>query len=172
MNAFILVIPILLIRYGLLSIFNKDALKRAAFFPPLSGREKIAFWFYMISNILILFYPFFLRINTNSVWFHAGLIIYILGVLLCIASIFNFSKPKENGINTKGLYRFSRNPIYIAYFVYYLGCVLLTNSLVLFILLIIFQVSTHWIILSEERWCVEEFGEEYMEYMKKVRRYI
>jgi len=71
----------------------------------------------------------------------------------------------------KGLYRVSRHPTYVAYFIYFSGCVLLTNSLVLFILLIVFQVSAHWIILSEERWCVKEFGQEYIEHMKKARRY-
>jgi protein-S-isoprenylcysteine O-methyltransferase Ste14 len=49
---------------------------------------------------------------------------------------------------------------------------LLTQSILLFATLVIFQISAHWIIQSEERWCVQEFGEEYIEYMKKVRRYI
>ena len=38
-------------------------------------------------------------------------------------------------------------------------------------LVIMFQISAHWIILSEERWCLDRFGEAYEEYMKKVRRY-
>ncbi|TCT17233.1 hypothetical protein EDC18_101531 [Natranaerovirga pectinivora] len=46
MNAFLTVIPIILIRYGLLSIINKEALKRAGFFAPLIGREKVVFWIY------------------------------------------------------------------------------------------------------------------------------
>jgi protein-S-isoprenylcysteine O-methyltransferase Ste14 len=87
-------------------------------------------------------------------------------------SVSNFAKPAKNGINLKGLYRISRNPMYLAYFIYFLGCVLLTRSLVLLALLIVFQISAHWIILSEERWCIEKFGEEYLNYMKKVRRYI
>ncbi len=37
---------------------------------------------------------------------------------------------------------------------------------------IVFQISAYWIILSEERWCVKKFGEEYINYMNKVRRYI
>lgn len=172
MNAFLTVIPIILIRFGLLSILNKGALKRAAFFPPLIGREKVAFWFYQIANILIFLYLFFLKIRIDSPWFYAGLIIYSLGIIFCIVSISNFAEPKKNGINLKGLYQVSRNPIYIGYFICFLGCVLLTHSLVLLVLLVVFQISAHWIILSEERWCVKEFGEEYLNYMKKVRRYL
>jgi protein-S-isoprenylcysteine O-methyltransferase Ste14 len=37
---------------------------------------------------------------------------------------------------------------------------------------LVFQISSHWIILSEERWCVKQFGDEYIDYMKRVRRYI
>jgi protein-S-isoprenylcysteine O-methyltransferase Ste14 len=100
------------------------------------------------------------------------MVIYGLGVLLCLASVLNFAKPAESGINLKGLYRVSRNPMYVAYFIYFLGCVLLTQSLILLAILLVFQISAHWIILSEERWCVKKFGKEYINYMNKVRRYI
>ncbi|TGA98444.1 isoprenylcysteine carboxylmethyltransferase family protein [Sporolactobacillus shoreae] len=172
MNAILLAIPIILIRFGLLYTLNKEALKRAAFFPPLTGGEKIAYWFYQLANILIFLYLFFLKIRVDSPWFSAGMIIYSLGIIFCIVSISNFAKPEKNGINLKGLYQVSRNPMYIGYFIYFLGCVLLTHSLILLTLLVIFQVSAHWIVLSEERWCVQEFGEEYINYMNKVRRYL
>ena len=172
MNGFLLLIPFILIRFGLLNILNKEGLKRAAFFAPLIGREKAAYWFYQISNILIFVYLCFLKITTDPNWFYTGLVIYGLGVLLCLGSVLNFARPAGNGINVKGLYRVSRNPMYVAYFIYFLGCVLLTQSLLLLALLIVFQISAHWIILSEERWCVKKFGEEYINYMNKVRRYI
>ncbi len=151
---------------------DRRALKRAALFAPLLGKEKVAYWFYQISNIAFFIYLCFLKITTDPFWLYTGLAIYGLGILLCIGSIINFAKPKENGINVTGLYRISRNPMYLAYFVYYLGCVLLTRSLILFAILFVFQISAHWIILSEERWCIEKFGEQYINYMHKVRRYI
>ncbi len=172
MNAFLIVIPLILIRFGLLSILSKEALKRAALFAPPIGNEKAAYWFYQISNLLILVYLCFLKITTDSNWFYVGFVVYGLGVLLCLVSVLNFAVPAENGINLKGLYRVSRNPMYVAYFIYFLGCVLLTQSLILLAILLVFQISAHWIILSEERWCVKKFGKEYINYMNKVRRYI
>lgn len=62
--------------------------------------------------------------------------------------------------------------MYVAYFVFFMGYVLMTQSLILLALVIIFQISAHWIILSEERWCMEKFGDEYVQYLKRVRRYI
>lgn len=172
MNAFFTVIPLILIRYWILSIIDKKSLKRAGFFAPLIGREKVAFWVYQITTVLILLSLLLLKIKTDSDWFYIGLGVYSLGIILYAVSIVNFAKPKMNGINLNGLYRVSRNPMYISYFIYFLGCVLLTHSLILFALLICFQVSSHWIILSEERWCIKKFGEEYIKYMNKVRRYI
>lgn len=172
MNAFLTVTPLILIRYGILSIIDEESLKRAGFFAPLIGREKVAFWFYQITTVLILLYLLLLKIRADSDWFYIGLVIYSLGIILYAVSVVNYAKPKMNGINLNGLYRVSRNPMYIAYFIYFLGCVLLTHSFILLALLIGFQVSEHWIILSEERWCIKKFGEEYIKYMNRVRRYI
>ncbi len=172
MNAFLTVIPLIVIRFGLLGILDKKALRRAALFAPLLGKEKVAYWFYQTSNIAFFVYLCFLRITTDPFWLYTGLVIYGLGVLLCVRSVIDFARPKENGINVSGLYRISRNPMYLAYFVLFFGCVLLTRSLILFIILFVFQISAHWIIRSEERWCIDKFGEEYVNYMCKVRRYI
>ncbi len=170
-SAFLLIIPIILLRYGLLGLLGKEALKRAGFFAPLSGNEKTAYIIYQLATALILICLVFVKINTDSVWFYAGLIIFCLGTVLYAASIINYAKPGGNGMNTGGLYRISRNPMYVAYFLYFLGCVFLTCSWVLLALLIAYQISSHWIVLSEERWCIQQFGDEYLEYMKKVRRY-
>jgi protein-S-isoprenylcysteine O-methyltransferase Ste14 len=172
MSAFLAVIPLIIIRYALLSIFNKKALRRAAFFAPLAGREKIAYWIYQTTTLFIVINLIFLKIRFDSMWFYIGLVIYGLGLILYTMSIVNYAKPKANGINLNGLYRVSRNPMYIAYFICLFGCALISCSWTLFALLIVFQISSHWIILSEERWCIEKFGEEYMRYMNKVRRYI
>jgi protein-S-isoprenylcysteine O-methyltransferase Ste14 len=172
MNGSLLLIPLLLIRYGVLSLLNKEALKRAAFFPPMLGRERTAYWIYQISTLLILACLCFLRVIMDSFWFYVALTVYGIGVSLLLVSTVHFARPAKNGINLTGLYRICRNPMYVAYFVYFLGCVLLTRSLILLALLLVFQISAHWIILAEERWCLETFGEAYAEYRSRVRRYL
>ncbi len=172
MTALLLMIPLFLIRFGLLRMVNTNALNRAAFFAPLKGKEKTAYLFYQISNVFIILYSFLLKIQTETSLFFIGLFVYILGIGILTVSTINFAKPKQNGVNMNGLYKISRNPMYIGYFVYFLGCVLLTHSIVLLLSLLVFQISTHWIILSEERWCINKFGSEYINYMDKVRRYI
>lgn len=107
-----------------------------------------------------------------SIQFYMGIFLYSLGLLLCAAAMVSFSSPDHSGFNKNGIYRLSRNPMYLAYFICFLGMCLLTRSLTLLGIVLIFQVSAHWIILAEERWSIEKFGEEYIKYMNQVRRYI
>jgi len=171
MNAAFLLIPFLLIRFLLPGLYNRQALARAAFFAPLAGAEKAAYWVYQLATLLLLVGPFFLTVQTGGGWFVPGLAVLALGAVLCAVSVVNFAKPTETGFHRNGLYRFSRNPMYVGYFFYFLGCVLLTRSLLLLAALVAFQVSAHWIILSEERWCAAQFGQQYTAYKAKVRRY-
>ncbi len=172
MSAGFLLIPILLIRYGLLALTSREALRRAAHFAPLFDKEQAAYWVYQLTTIGMIVTLFFLTIRANSAWFYIGLGVTVAGTALYAAATANYAKPGTGGINTGGLYRVSRNPMYVAYFIYFLGCALMARSLILFVILLVYQVSAHFIILSEERWCLERFGEAYREYMRRVRRYI
>ena len=172
MYAIITVLPIIIIRYGLLYAVNKNSMNRASLYAPLIGKEKIAYGVYQITTLSIFVYLLFLRIYNNSKWFYVGLVLYSFGIILYAVATANFATPNKDGINQNGLYKISRNPMYVAYFLSFLGCAFLTHSWRLFILLFCFQVSAHWIILSEERWCTEKFGDTYERYMEKVKRYI
>ena len=173
MNGFILLLPFFLIRFGFLSLLNKKAVQRAAHFAPVQGKEVIAYWIYQISTVGIILYPLFLHIKVDfSILFCAGLIFYGVGLVALFITIINFSFPNDIGLNTKGIYRFSRNPMYVSYFFYFVGMALLTLSVLLFCMVLIFQISAHWIILAEERECIKKFGISYEQYMKKVRRYL
>lgn len=173
MNAFILLIPFLLIRFVLLGYLNKEAVGRVAYFAPMFKNEKWAYWIYQITNVFIFIYLCFVTIKVDYTWyFYVGMICYILGLLLCAWTIITFSKPSNTQLHTKGLYQFSRNPMYLSYFICFIGCAIVTQSIVLLVIVLLFQISSHWIILAEERWCKNQFGEKYKQYLKKVRRYI
>ena len=173
MNGFILLLPFFLIRFGFLSLLNKKAVQRAAHFAPVQGKEVIAYWIYQISTVGIILYPLFLHIKVDfSILFCTGLIFYGVGLVALFITIINFSFPNDIVLNTKGIYRFSRNPMYVSYFFYFVGMALLTLSVLLFCMVLIFQISAHWIILAEERECIKKFGISYEQYMKKVRRYL
>ena len=167
-----LIIPFFLIRFGLLSFFGKMAVSRVAYFAPINKNEIPSYYVYQISTAAIFLYTAFLNFYFDfSVLTFLGVLLYILAHILLAISIINFSSPDEMGLSVKGIYKYSRNPMYISYFICMIAWVLLTKSKVLLIIVIIYQISTHSIIISEERWCLEKFGDEYKEYMSRVGRY-
>lgn len=173
MNGWLLLIPFFAVRFLLPAGLNRHALQRAADFAPMQGKERMAYYMYQISNAGLFFYLFFLNVKVSvSICFFLGVFFYLAGLFICAASIAAYCFPDRKGLNTNGIYRFSRNPMYVAYFICFAGMALLTQSGLLFGILMIFQSSAHWIVLAEERWCIQNFGEEYRQYMKKVRRYI
>ena len=79
--------------------------------------------------------------------------------------------PKE--LVVKGLYRFVRNPMYLAGFLILAGEVLLFQSKGVFIyLLIMFGVFNFLVVGREEARLGKRFGESYKHYCKSVGRWI
>ena len=62
MNGFLLLIPFLLVRFGLLALLDREAVGRAAHFAPMSGGEIPAYWVYQISTAAIFIYLCFCKI--------------------------------------------------------------------------------------------------------------
>ena len=83
-----------------------------------------------------------------------------------------FDKPSK--LLTNGLFKYSRNPIYLGLLLAILGVALLTKGsiLSLSIVLIFFVITDRWYIAFEEKMMLEKFGDEYTDYCKKVRRWI
>jgi protein-S-isoprenylcysteine O-methyltransferase Ste14 len=81
-------------------------------------------------------------------------------------------KPSINLVNT-GPYRFSRNPLYVAITLLYLGFTILLNSWWGVVLLAPVLMVLHWgVVRREERYLERKFGEEYLAYRSQVRRYL
>ena len=171
-TGLLIVLPVLATRYLLTALLNREAVKRAAFFPPTQGLEKPAYWINIGTTLLLLVIPFFLTIKLNGFMGIAGVCLSLTALILYGISIVHFARPDASGINRSGLYGFSRNPMYVAFFLYFLGACMLTRSWLLLAVLLIFQVSVHFMILAEERWCRDKFGLLFAEYMNKVRRYL
>jgi protein-S-isoprenylcysteine O-methyltransferase Ste14 len=168
----ILVLPILITRFLVLALLNKEAVRRAAFLPPTLGFERIAYQVNVLTTLLLMIVPFFLQIKLKGVLGISGLFFFIVALALYAIAIVQFAKPDNYGLNISGLYTISRNPMYVSFFLYFLGCCMLTSSRILLLVIIVFQISVHFLIISEERWCIEEFGDSYRDYIKKVRRYL
>ena len=76
-------------------------------------------------------------------------------------------------LTTEGPFRYSRNPSYLALAMIYAGIAFLRNSLwaILFLPLVV-VVMQREVIGREERYLERTFGEEYLTYKGKVRRWV
>jgi protein-S-isoprenylcysteine O-methyltransferase Ste14 len=81
----------------------------------------------------------------------------------------DISQPNE--VIDSGPYRFSRNPMYVAWTLIYLGAAALMNTLWPLTLLPLLVAFTHYIVVRREEQQLEaQFGEAYRQYRKRVRR--
>jgi protein-S-isoprenylcysteine O-methyltransferase Ste14 len=86
---------------------------------------------------------------------------------------FRVGSPKESTrLKANGLFKFSRNPMYVGVYETLLASVLYTlNPIMLFIGIFVVVVH-HRIILAEERYLRKVFDKEYMDYCSRVKRYL
>lgn len=76
-------------------------------------------------------------------------------------------------IVVRGPYRFSRNPIYLAMLFLQLGIGVWANSLWFFVLAVICVPLFAWGVISrEERYLERKFGDGYLTYKARVRRWL
>ena len=81
-------------------------------------------------------------------------------------------KPSTAIVNF-GVFRYTRNPLYISLMLLYLGIASIINSLWLLILIFpLIAVIQKGVIEREERYLEKKFGEEYLRYKRQVRRWI
>ncbi|WP_447910849.1 methyltransferase family protein [Brevundimonas bullata] len=81
-------------------------------------------------------------------------------------------KP-TTALATGGLYKFSRNPIYVGFAITYAGFAMAMDSPVALALLVpCLMVMDRFVIQREERYLSTKFGAEYQAYQGKVRRWL
>lgn len=84
-----------------------------------------------------------------------------------------FDHIVENKLITDGIYSSVRNPVYTGSLLICAGTVCITNKLFLFsVIAICWLYMTIFLINTEEKWLRELYGQEYVDYCKKVNRCI
>jgi protein-S-isoprenylcysteine O-methyltransferase Ste14 len=102
----------------------------------------------------------------------AGFVLLFLG-RFGLGSSFRLGSPREGTrLQTDGLFRFSRNPMYLGVYTTLLAAVLYTLNPIVLILAIFVVVVHHRIVLAEEQYLRGVFGDEYADYCLRVRRYL
>ena len=139
---------------------------------PLNETEK------KISNItsFLLFaliaYSIFLPLKLGTIWFFAGFLIYLLGAIIGTIAMLDFFTTAVDKPVTKGVYRFSRNPSYFGMFLIFGGTGIACVSWVFLLLTAVLVILFHIFVVSEERSCLQKYGNAYREYMNRTPKWI
>jgi len=135
------------------------------------------------SFILILVQLFFVNLSLfeiREVFYWACVALLGLGVMfftLAIMGLGTFSlrvglAQEGTSLRTTGVYRVSRNPMLLGLYLMALGSAIYVQNPINWILVIIALTIHHKIILVEENFLHKQFGNQWLEYRNKVRRYI
>ncbi len=112
---------------------------------------------------------------------YAGIIVILFGVLITVTSAGIFKKvdtglvpfDEAKVLVTSGFYRFTRNPMYIGMFIVLLGVAFMLGTVsALFPIPVFFLIIRNNFVLGEERFCEAAFGQQFLDYKSKVRRWI
>jgi protein-S-isoprenylcysteine O-methyltransferase Ste14 len=155
----------------LLWAFPKDVVARLYDKSGRTRRQKIVIYIgsllAFIYFALIIFTP--LKIGSNV--FIPGIILFALGLAGFVIALFNFKNAPLDRPVTRGLYRISRHPQQLMFFISFLGICIAIGSWPALFIKIISSLFLHSRILAEEKACLERYGDSYRDYMKRVPRY-
>jgi protein-S-isoprenylcysteine O-methyltransferase Ste14 len=126
----------------------------------------------MILFLLAFIYSIFLPLKLDSTWLYAGIAIYVLGLVMFIIAIVNIATTPHDRPFTKGLYRYSRHPMTFWGNIMHLGIGIATASWVFILFSIVYAILWHVVVITEERQCIEKYGDTYQEYLKSTPRWI
>ena len=110
-----------------------------------------------------------------------GICIGVLGDIVFVISVVTMrdnwragvSKTDKTELVTNGIYQISRNPAFLGFDLVYIGVLLMFFNWVLLAVSAFAALMIHLQIVNvEEDFLLAAFGEEYLEYRKKVCRYI
>ncbi|MCP4010369.1 MAG: isoprenylcysteine carboxylmethyltransferase family protein [Proteobacteria bacterium] len=144
--------------------------------PPLLGFVT-ALLMWLLAQLL----PTLSMVSSNL--YRVGIVVMLAGFCLDVIGLLQFrtnsttinplSPEKASSMVTTGLYKYSRNPMYLGLLIVLSGWALYLGNLASFACLPIFvRLITKFQILPEERILKEKFGAPYEEYLGNVRRWI
>ena len=157
-------------------IFKKSKAAQVWFFPP-----------YLVLIGLIISFLLEFLLYKNEI-FDNSIVFRLIGIVLSIGAIFLFVKSVKifnvkneklhpRSISTQvfkdGPFRISRNPIYLAMVFLLIGIGLTFNSFWFLYSGVVIAIMLHYgVIIPEENYLEKEFGKDYLEYKKSVRRWL
>jgi len=114
-------------------------------------------------------------------WKLLGMIPFALGIVINVIADSAFKKlgttvkplEESTALVTNGVFRLSRNPMYLGFVLILIGVAIFMGSLTPYGVIVVFAVVMDIVFIKpEEKMLEEKFGEVWLEYRRQVRRWI
>ncbi len=139
---------------------------------------------YLLLGLILIWYlhvhaPLLVVLPDSARWI--GVVVLVLGIIIIILAAGSFrqqSTPlipfkKPEALVEKGLYRYTRNPMYVGMLLVLIGAALRFGSLSPWLVPTVFAAIIHYrFILGEELLLEHVFGKSYVDYKSRVRRWL
>jgi protein-S-isoprenylcysteine O-methyltransferase Ste14 len=148
-----------------------DVYRRASGIPSemkTSRQYRVVSYVSMAVDIMAVAYSIFLPLKLGTIWFYAGLAIFLTGLVVLTAATVNFATTPMDVPITRGIYHYSRHPMYLASLLIYCSVGIAAASWVFLLVFVVQSVFIRIAAVREERYCLEKYGEAYREYIDKT----
>jgi protein-S-isoprenylcysteine O-methyltransferase Ste14 len=174
-NAWIFTSPFLLVTLlTMLFMMKKGAPGGPA---RVSCKSKTTLLVASLSKIIIFpaaIYSVFLPLELCTVWLYVGLPITLIGLAGSFVVLVSWTITPASEPVTRGLYRYSRHPMYVTMVLLLLGVSIASASWVFLVFAIItgVGVTRPYSVKIEEAQCLGHYGVAYREYMDRTPRWL
>ena len=162
-------IPVIFLYMPLVSRGQKEKIPFTADF---SKMQKNAFSSNQLIYFILVIYSIFVPLKLGTVWFYVGLPVFLIGFIPYVMLAVNFVTTPLDKPVTKGIYRYSRHPMYLTMFLMLLGAGIASASWIFLLLSVVDIILPTLFVKAEERYCLEKYGNAYREYMNRTPRWI
>jgi protein-S-isoprenylcysteine O-methyltransferase Ste14 len=152
-----------------------DVYRRASGLPSemkTSRQYRVVSYVSMALDTIAVAYSIFLPLKLGTIWFYTGLAIFLIGLVVLITATINFATTLMDVPVTRGIYHYSRHPLYLASLLIYFSVGIASASWVFLLFFVLQSVFIRIAAVGEERYCLEKYGEAYREYMDKTPRWL
>ncbi len=158
-------------------IFLRIAIKKDLPSPDMgtadsSPTERLVICASKLILIPALIYSIFLPLKLGTMWFYIGLPVTLVGIIAGAVVLVNWAKTPSDKPVTEGLYRYSRHPMYVSEFVFFLGLGIATASWLFLLIGVFFTVVSIASAKEEEKITLEKYGDAYHKYINRTPKWI
>jgi protein-S-isoprenylcysteine O-methyltransferase Ste14 len=136
---------------------------------------------FLISMVIQQIVPLDRSFFYSAIAANLGIVFILCALIFGVSAFIQFMRSKNtivpiksaSSLETRGIYSVSRNPMYVSLFLLYAGIgIVKGNWWTLMLFPVLYIIVYVYIIKREESYLERAFGQDYVDYRKRVRRWI